>query len=70
MICAPCIANTDASVAAAAMFARRATVMLTLAVAAAYVPSDALVAVTVQVSLAVPAVAVLPDNVHVPAVIA
>ena len=44
--------------------------MLTVAVAAAYVPSDALVAVTVQVSLVVPAVAVVPDTVQVPAVIA
>ena len=53
------------------MFARRATVMLTVAVVAAYVPSEALVAVTVQVSLeAVPALAVLPDTVQLPAVMA
>ena len=44
---------------------------MTVAVAAAYVPSDALVAVTVQVSLdVVPALAVLPDTVQLPAVMA
>ena len=62
--------ETDESDAAAAIVARRLTVIFTVAVVERYEPSAALVAVTTQVSATVPAVTVVPDKLHVPEVIA